>query len=254
MLKTRVIPCMLFNGFHLVKTVQFSRMRNLGNPIQTARVYNSRNVDELVFIDITASEEKRAPVFNLIVDIFNECFMPLAVGGGIHQMEHVDRLMRIGADKVIVNSEAINNPAFITKIAAKYGSQSVVISIDVKYENDEHFVFYNRAEKNTGLKVVDWARQVEKLAAGEIFLNSIDKDGTMRGYDIALIKKVVSAVSLPVIACGGAGTIQHVVDAVLQGKADAVSLASLFHFTGDTPNQVKAGLSRVRVPVRLVAN
>ena len=254
MLKTRIIPCLLFNGFCLVKTIQFGRERTLGNPIQFARVYNSRNVDELIFIDITASQEKRDPVFHLIADIFNECFMPLAVGGGIHTMEHVDRLMRIGADKVIINSEAINNPAFITKIAGKYGSQSVVIAIDVKYDHNEHFVFYNRAEKNTGLKVVDWARQIEALGAGEIFLNSIDKDGTMRGYDLELIKKVVQAVSLPVIACGGAGTIQHVVDAVQKGKADAVSLASLFHFTGETPNRVKEALDRSGVPVRLVTN
>ncbi|PIR92262.1 imidazole glycerol phosphate synthase subunit HisF [Candidatus Falkowbacteria bacterium CG10_big_fil_rev_8_21_14_0_10_44_15] len=252
MLKIRVIPCMLFNGLQLVKTVNFEQMRTIGNPIQTARIYNQRNVDELVFIDITASQEKREPAFDLISGIFNECFMPLSVGGGIHNIEEADKLIKIGADKVIFNSEAINNPSFITKVAKKYGSQSVVVSIDVRKQGDKHIVFYERGLKNTGMRAEEWSARVERLGAGEIFLNSIDRDGTQLGYDIDLIKSVSKVVSLPVVACGGAGNVGHVVNAVKVGKADAVSLASLFHYTGLTPRNVKEALYKAGSPVRLM--
>jgi len=251
MLKTRVIPCMLFNGFCLVKTIQFGQERTLGNPIQFARVYNSRNVDELIFIDMSASQECREPVFDLIAGIFKECFMPLAVGGGIHTMATVDRLMKIGADKVIINSAALANPNLIKALAEKYGSQSIVVGIDAKKDVEgKYWVYTNRGRTRTPWLVEDWAQQVVRQQAGEIFLNSIDCDGTMAGYDIPLIRRVVDAVSIPVIACGGAGKADHILEAVMVGRADAVALASLFHYTEYTPNEIKGVLAQASVAVR----
>ncbi|OGN30442.1 MAG: imidazole glycerol phosphate synthase subunit HisF [Candidatus Yanofskybacteria bacterium RIFCSPLOWO2_02_FULL_41_13] len=252
MLKTRVMPCMLFNGLHLIKTIQFDQIRNLGNPVQMARVYNSRNVDELIFIDMKATEEDRPPAYEIIKDIIAECFMPLTVGGGIHSIEVIHRLLKIGADKVCINSEAINNPAFVTAAAKKFGSQCIVISIDVKQVRKDHYVFKSRGRENTNITVIEWVKQVEKLGAGEIFLTSIDKDGTMDGYDLDLIKKVSSAVSVPVIACGGAGKVQDIIDAVKLGGADAISLASIFHYGGHTPNSIKQRMYNAGIPVRFI--
>ena len=244
---------MLFNGFNLIKTIKFNQTRNLGNAIQMARVYNSRNVDELIFIDMKATEEKREPAFDVIKEIIAECFMPLTIGGGIHSVENIYKLLKIGADKVSINSEALVHPEFITQAAKKFGSQCVVVSIDAKRISKDHYVFKNRGRENTKLKAVDWAKTVEKLGAGEIFLNSIDQDGVMKGYDLELIKKVASAVSLPVIACGGAGKVQDIIDAVKIGGANAVSLASMFHYSGHTANSIKERMRNAKIPVRLLS-
>ena len=252
MLKTRIIPCMLFNGSNLVKTIKFDELRNLGNPVQMAHVYNSRNVDELIFIDLKATEEKRGPLYDIIEDITKECFMPLTIGGGIHSINDIDRLLKIGADKISINSEAINNPSFITQATKKFGSQCVVISIDVKLSRGKYYVFKNRGKENTKIEVEKWARKVQDLGAGEIFLNSIDKDGTMGGYDLKLIKKVATAVSIPVIACGGAGKVQDIIDAVKISSADAVSLASMFHYSGHTANSIKERMAKAGIPVRIL--
>ena len=239
MLKTRVIPCMLSNGLHLIKTIKFDTIRNLGNPTQMARVYNSRNVDELIFIDIKASEENRSPNLELIAEIAKECFMPLTIGGGIHSIKDIENLLKIGADKISINSEPLDNPGFINQAAKKFGSQCIVISIDAKKLGKEHYTFKNRGQTNTKKSVVQWAKETEKLGAGEILLTSIDKDGTMEGYDLELIKKVTSAVSIPVIACGGAGKVQDIIDVIKISRADAVSLASMFHYSGHTSNSIK---------------
>lgn len=243
---------MLFNGSHLIKTIGFDEARNLGNAVQTARVYNSRNVDELIFIDLKATEEKRPPAFDTIKEIAAECFMPLTIGGGIHSVEDIYKLLKIGADKVCVNSEALNNPGFVTEAAKKFGSQCVVVSIDAKLIGKDHYVFRNRGSENTKIKVVDWTKKVGKLGAGEIFLTSIDQDGVMEGYDLELIKKVSSVVSIPVIACGGAGKVQDIVDAVKVGGADAVSLASMFHYSGHTANSIKERMKNAKIPVRII--
>ena len=243
---------MLFNGFNLIKTIKFNQIRNLGNAIQMARVYNSRNVDELIFIDMKATEEKREPAFDVIKEIIAECFMPLTIGGGIHSVENIYKLLKIGADKVSINSEALDHPEFVTKAAKKFGSQCIVVSIDAKQIGKDHYVFKNRGRENTKLKAVDWAKTVEKLGAGEIFLNSIDQDGVMKGYDLELIKKVASAVSLPVIACGGAGKVQDIIDAVKVGGANAVSLASMFHYSGHTANSIKERMRNAKIPVRII--
>ncbi|OGY45518.1 MAG: imidazole glycerol phosphate synthase subunit HisF [Candidatus Buchananbacteria bacterium RIFCSPHIGHO2_01_FULL_44_11] len=252
MLKVRVIPCMLFNGFNLVKTIQFNQLRNLGSPIQMARVYNSRNVDELIFLDLMATVENRPPAFAVIKDIIEECFMPLTVGGGIHSLEDVDQLMKIGADKISINSEALKNPSIIGQIVKKYGSQVLVIAIDAKLIDGQYFVFRDRGRQNTGKKVVDWIKEVETLGAGEIFLNSIDRDGMMSGYDIDLINQAVQVSSIPIIACGGAGKVQDIIDAVIKGQANAVSLASMFHYSGHTANSIKERMAQAGIPVRLI--
>jgi len=243
---------MLFNGRHLVKTINFGEIRNLGSPIQQARVYNSRNVDELIFIDMAASAEGRGPVLEVIKGIIEECFMPLTVGGGIHYLENIQELLRIGADKISINSEAIGNPSFIEMAAEKFGSQCVVVSIDVKKINNEYRVFTNRGCEDAGFLAKDWAREVQERGAGEIFLTSIDRDGTMGGYDTGLIKEVSSGVSIPVIACGGAGKVQDIIDAVKIGGADAVSLASMFHYSGHTVNSIKQRMVAAGIPMREV--
>lgn len=252
MLKTRLIPCMLFNGLHLVKTIQFSQMRNLGNPIQIARVYNSRNVDELIFIDLKATEEKRAPLFDIIADIAKECFMPLTIGGGIRSIADINTLLTIGADKISINNEATSRPVFIQEAAIKFGSQCIVISIDAKKVNDKYYVFSMRGTVNTGMSVVNWAERVEALGAGEIFLTSIDQDGTMEGYDLTLIQQVIKSVSIPVIVSGGAGKVQHIIDAVITGRANAVSLSSMFHYSGHTSHSIKQRMQAAGIPVRII--
>ena len=252
MLKTRVIPCMLSNGLHLIKTIKFDTIRNLGNPIQMARVYNSRNVDELIFIDMKASEEKRSPNIELIGEISKECFMPLTIGGGINSIKDIGNLLKIGADKISINSQAIDNPEFIAQTATKFGSQCIVISIDVKKLGKEHYVFKNRGKINIRKTAIQWAKEAEKLGAGEILLTSIDRDGTMAGYDLDLIKKITSSVSIPVIACGGAGKVKDMVNAVKIGGADAVSLASMFHYSGHTSNSIKERMSKAKITVRIL--
>ena len=243
---------MLFNGLNLIKTIRFDAIRNLGNPVQMARVYNSRNVDELIFIDMKATQEKRSPALEIIKEIAKECFMPLTIGGGIHSMKDIENLLKIGADKISINSEAIKNPTFISQAAKKFGSQCVVISIDAKKIGKEYFVFKNRGLINTKKTAVEWAKEVERLGAGEIFLTSIDQDGAMTGYDSELIKKVSSAVSIPVIASGGAGKVQDIIDAIKIGGADAVSLASMFHYSGHTANSIKERMVKAKISVRLL--
>lgn len=251
-LKTRLIPCMLYNGSHIVKTIHFDLMRTLGNPVQFARVYNSRNVDELIFIDLAATRESRKPDLDTIKDVMQECFMPVTIGGGIHSLSDISALLKIGADKVSINSEALKRPEFVTEAAQKFGSQCIVVSIDSKRYTDNHYVFIKRNAVNAKLTTADWAKRVQELGAGEIFLTSVDRDGTMEGMDLELIKEVANSVSIPIIACGGAGKVQDIIDAVKIGKADAVSIASMFHYSGHTANSIKERMFRAGIPVRLL--
>lgn len=252
MLKTRVIPCMLYNGMHIVKTIKFGEMRTLGNPVQYAKVYDSRNVDELIFIDLAATEENRKIDLELIRNLMLECFMPVTIGGGIKTIQNITDLLKTGADKICVNTTAIENPGFITQAAKVFGSQCIVVGIDAKKIGKEHYVFKNRGRENTKIKVADWAKKMEEAGAGEIFLTSINRDGMMDGYDLELIKRVKSSVSIPVIACGGAGKRQDIIDAVKIGGADAVSLASMFHYTGHTANSIKERMAKAGIKVRFI--
>jgi imidazole glycerol-phosphate synthase subunit HisF len=232
MIKTRVIPCLLLRNLGLVKTVKFSNPKYVGDPINAVKIFNDKEVDELIFLDITATAEERKPNYELLSRIACEAFMPFSYGGGIRTIEDVTNILRIGVEKVAINSYAFENPEFIKDISAKYGSQSVIVSIDVrKVAGNKYEVFLNNGKKKTGMDPISYAVKMEKMGAGEIFLNSIDNDGMMNGYETELIRGVSEATGIPVIACGGAGAIKHFGDAVSAG-ASAVSAGSFFVFVG----------------------
>lgn len=254
MLKTRVIPILLFKNpeIGLVKSVQFNRMRTVGNPVNAARVYNARNVDELIFLDIGARRDNRPINLQAVKEIFKECFMPLTIGGKVESVDDVRMLLLAGADKVSVNTAAIENHSLISEIATSYGNQCVVVSIDAKKTSSGKYQVFSRAgQRPTNLDPVSWAKQAEKLGAGEILINSIDQDGTMAGFDIRLVKMVADAVKIPVIAAGGAGKPNHFVQVIKKTNVSAVAAASIFHFTQYTPLSVKREMKTSGIPVRL---
>lgn len=229
MLKARVIPCLLLEGESLVKTVRFQDPNYIGDPINTVWIYNEMEVDELIFLDITATKEKRKPNFKIIEEIANECFMPLAYGGGVRDIADLERLFKIGIEKISINSYAFENPDFITEVSKLYGSQSIIVSIDIKnnYRN-KYEVYTVGGSKNVKLKPVEWARRMEQAGAGELLITSINRDGTWDGYDVDLIRMITRSVSIPVIACGGAGKLDDFAYAVNEGGASAVAAGSMF--------------------------
>ena len=232
MLKTRVIPVLLLKDLGLVKTVQFSEPKYVGDPINAVKIFNDKEVDELIFLDINATNEKREPSFELLSRIASEAFMPFSYGGGLRDIDDVKKIMEIGVEKVILNTYAFENPNFIKQVADRFGSQSVVVSIDAKKKNNGGYeVFINSGKVATGKDPKEWAIEVERMGAGEIFLNSIDQDGTRDGFDIKLVKYISDAVSIPVIACGGAGKVEDLKSAIGAG-ASAVAAGSMFVFVG----------------------
>jgi cyclase len=234
MLNIRVIPCLLLRGQGLVKTVQFKDAKYVGDPINAVKIFNEKEVDELILLDILATVEQRRPPLKLISEVASECFMPLCYGGGICSLDDIKEIFNLGVEKVAVNTYAINNPYFIKEAAEKFGSQSIVLAIDVKRNLlGDYEVFTHGGRKSTKLDPVKLAMEIEEMGAGEIFLNSIDRDGTMQGYDIELIKKVTEAVSIPVIACGGASKLSDFAVAIKEGGASAVAAGSLFVFHGE---------------------
>ncbi|MDP2264425.1 MAG: imidazole glycerol phosphate synthase cyclase subunit [Hydrogenophaga sp.] len=251
MLKVRVIPTLLWKQFGLVKGVGFDSWRRVGPVLPAVKVYNQREVDELVLVDIVAHQSADDPDFESIDEFGQDCFVPLTVGGGITRIEQVQRLLRAGADKVAVNTAAYARPELVTEIASRHGAQCVVASIDVRAQDAGGWACFSHAGKTgTGREVVAWARELQDRGAGEILITSIERDGTMQGYDLPLIEAVVRAVSIPVIASGGAGNYQHMVEAVTQAGASAVAAASIFHFTEQTPAGAKAALAAAGVSVR----
>lgn len=233
MLKTRVIPCLLLKNEGLVKTVQFKHPKYVGDPINAVKIFNEKEVDELVFLDTTATIENRKPPLKLISEIATECFMPFCYGGGIRSIEDIAELFKLGVEKVSLNSYAVENPSLISRAADMFGNQSIVVSIDVKKTLfGKYRVFTQGGRKASKHDPVEFAVRMQEAGAGELFLNSIDRDGTMQGYDLDLIKRVSEAVSIPVIACGGAGSLDDFAAAVKQGGASAVSAGSLFVFQG----------------------
>ena len=233
MLRTRVIPCLLLKGRGLVKTVKFKNPKYLGDPINVVKIFNDKEVDELVFLDITATVENKRPPFSLLENIASECFMPFGYGGGIRTLEDVRTILGLGIEKVVINSYAVENPAFIRQAADFAGSSSVVVSMDVKKNLlGPYEVFTHGGKKATGWDPVKLAVEMEKQGAGELLINSIDRDGTMQGYDLDLIARVTKAVNIPVVACGGARTVQDLAAAVKQGGASAAGAGSMFVFQG----------------------
>jgi|APSaa5957512535_1039671.scaffolds.fasta_scaffold23102_4 imidazole glycerol-phosphate synthase subunit HisF len=228
MLQTRFMPCLLVENGRLVKTVKFKNASYVGDPVNAIKIYNDKEVDELIIVDITATKEARDPNFELIKEIADECFMPVCYGGGISSIEQMKALFSLGIEKVALNSHAMNNKNLINNAANRFGSQSIVLSIDVKKDVfDKHIVYTHGGTKKTKYNSVEYAKYVEDAGAGEILLNSIDRDGTWDGFDITMIKKVTDAVNIPVIAIGGAGNTLHISDAVHNGGASAVALGSM---------------------------
>lgn len=250
MLKVRVIPTLLWKQFGLVKGVGFDSWRRVGPVMPAIKVYNQREVDELILLDIVAHRSGEEPDFESIQEFGQDCFVPLTVGGGIQNTHQVQRLLRAGADKISINSAAYEQPSLITEIAKRHGSQCVVASIDVRACDNDWVCFSHAGQTDTGRKVVAWARELEDRGAGEILVTSVDRDGTMQGYDLNLIEAVARAVKLPVIASGGAGQYVHMVEAVAQAGASAVAAASMFHFTEQTPAGAKKALDAAGIPVR----
>jgi cyclase len=250
MLKVRVIPTLLWKQFGLVKGVGFDSWRRVGPVLPAIKVYNKREVDELVLMDIIAHQSEEDLDFESIDEFGQDCFVPLTVGGGITNIQQVQRLLRAGADKVAINTAAYMRPELVSEIARRHGSQCVVASIDARASGEGWLCFSHAGKKATGREAAAWARELEDRGAGEILITSIERDGTMQGYDLPLVEAVVNAVKIPVIASGGAGSYQHMVDAVIQAGSSAVAAASMFHFTEQTPAGAKLALSASGVAVR----
>lgn len=251
MLKIRVLPTLLFKEVGLVKGVAFDSWRRVGSAMQAIQVYNMRDVDELAFFDIAATAAGRGPDLALVDELADECFMPLTVGGGVRSVEDIGDLLRAGADKVAVNTAAVRTPELVRQAAATFGAQCVVVSIDVRRApSGRPEVWIESGRTGTGLDPAAWAQEAERRGAGEIILTSIDRDGTMSGYDLELVRSVCEAVAVPVIASGGAGCYEDLRLALTEGKASAVAAASIFHFTHQTPRAARDYLAAHGLPVR----
>ena len=253
MLAKRIIPCLDVKDGRVVKGVNFANIRDAGDPVALAKFYSNQGADEIVFLDITATSDKRDTVADVVERTASQVFVPLTVGGGIRTLEDFQRLLRAGADKISVNSAAVQDPTLISRAAERFGSQCVVLAIDARKRTDGTFEVVTAGGRTpTGLDAVEWAQQGEALGAGEILLTSMDADGTKAGFDLEMTRAVTQAVSIPVIASGGAGTMQHFADAFTVGRADAVLAASLFHYHEIDIPELKAYLLACGIPVRPV--
>jgi len=254
MLTKRIIPCLDVNQGRVVKGIKFLELRDAGDPVEAAQKYNDQGADELVFLDITASHEQRKTILHVVEQTAEKVFMPLTVGGGIRTLEDIQALLEAGADKVSINTTAIHHPNFIKEAAERFGSQCIVLAIDAKKKTESQgWEVYTHGGRNpTGLDTIEWAKKGVNLGAGEILLTSMDTDGTKQGYDITLTRTVSEAVSVPIIASGGAGQLSHFYEVLSEGKADAVLAASLFHFGEFTISQVKTYLKQQNLPIRLL--
>ena len=250
MLTKRIIPCLDVKDGRVVKGIGFVGLRDAGDPVEAAKAYDAQGADELVFLDITASHEKRKTILQVAERTAEEVFMPVTIGGGIKTIDDIREMLRAGADKVSINTSAVENPEFVRKAAEKFGSQCVVVAIDAKKKGGSWEVYTHGGRKARSLDAVEWAKKIVSLGAGEILLTSMDKDGTKDGYDIALTRSVSMAVTVPVIASGGAGNLEHLLDAFTQGMADAALAASIFHFGEHTIGEAKKFLAGKGVRVR----
>lgn len=252
MLAKRIIPCLDVTSGRVVKGTNFVDLRDAGDPVEIARRYDEQGADELTFLDITATSDERDLILKVIEDVAAQVFIPLTVGGGVRKAEDVRRLLNAGADKVSINSAGVNNPDLIAETSSIYGSQAIVVAIDAKRKGDGTWEVYTRGGRTpTGIDAVEWAKKVEKLGGGEILLTSMDGDGTKAGFDLELTRAVSDSVSIPVIASGGVGNLQHLVDGIVEGHADAVLAASIFHFGEYTIEEAKRFMQERGIPVRL---
>ncbi len=254
-LAKRIIPCLDVDNGRVVKGVQFVEIRDAGDPVEVARRYNQEGADELTFLDITASSDDRETMVHVVEDVAAEVFIPLTVGGGIRELADIRRLLNAGADKVSINTAAVFNPEFVAEAADKFGSQCIVVAVDAKRvsadgEAGRWEIFTHGGRKPTGIDVIEWVRKMDAYGAGEILLTSMDRDGTKIGFDNELTRAVSEAVRVPVIASGGVGNLQHLVDGILEGKADAVLAASIFHFAEYSIGDAKAFMKAQGIEVR----
>jgi imidazole glycerol-phosphate synthase subunit HisF len=251
-LAKRIIPCLDVTAGRVVKGMNFTELRDAGDPVEIARRYDGQGADEITFLDITASSDQRDLILPIIEAVASQVFIPLTVGGGVRVVEDVRRLLNAGADKVSMNTSAVTNPQLVADAARKYGSQCIVVAIDAKQVGPNAWQVYTHGGRNeTGLDVVEWARKLEQLGAGEILLTSMNKDGTKSGFDLALTRAVSDAISIPVIASGGVGSLQDLADGIQLGHADAVLAASIFHYGQHTVQEAKQYMSSRGIPMRL---
>ncbi len=250
MLKARIIPCLDVDRGRVVKGVNFVDLVDAGDPVEQARIYDREGADELCFLDITASHEDRDTIFDVVGHTAEQCFMPLTVGGGVRTTDDIRKLLLAGADKVSINTAAVKEPEFVRQAAEKFGSQCIVVSVDAKSVGDGFEIFTHGGREPTGIEAVGWSKRMADYGAGEILLTSMDRDGTKLGFDIPLTAVVADAVPVPVIASGGVGTLDHLVEGIIEGHASAVLAASIFHFGTYTITQAKAHMKAAGVPVR----
>ena len=251
MLKARVIPCLDVDRGRVVKGVNFVDLVDAGDPVEQARIYDREGADELCFLDITASHENRDTIFDVVGRTAEQCFMPLTVGGGVRTLDDIRKLLLAGADKVSINTAAVKTPEFVRQAAEKFGSQCIVVAIDAKSVASDRFeIFTHGGRKETGIDAVKWAARMADYGAGEILLTSMDRDGTRQGFNLPLTRAVSDAVKIPVIASGGVGTLDHLVEGIVEGHASAVLAASIFHFGVYTIGQAKAHMKAAGVPIR----
>ena len=254
MLKARVIPCLDVDGGRVVKGVKFADLVDAGDPVECAKIYDSSGADELTFLDITASHEKRDTIYNVVNRTAERCFMPLTVGGGVRKIDDVRKLLMAGADKVSINTAAVNKPEFVREAANKFGAQCIVVAIDAKSVAPGKFeIFTHGGREPTGIDAIEWSCQMAASGAGEILLTSMDRDGTKLGFDITLTRAVSDSVPVPVVASGGVGNLDHMVEGIRSGRASAVLAASIFHFGTYTIAETKAHMAAAGIPVRSIS-
>jgi cyclase len=251
MLARRIIPCLDVKAGRVVKGIKFLDLRDAGDPVEAARIYDSEGADELCFLDITASHENRAIILDVVARTAEQVFMPLTVGGGISRVDDIRKLLQAGADKISINTAAVNRPEFVREAAEQFGSQCIVVAIDAKRVGDHWEVFTHGGRNPTGIDACHWAERMELYGAGEILLTSMDRDGTQQGYDLALTRAVAERVTIPVIASGGVGNLEHVYQGLTEGKASAALAASIFHYRESTIAACKQYLHDRGIPVRL---
>ncbi len=251
MLKVRIIPCLDVDAGRVVKGVNFVDLVDAGDPVEQARIYDKAGADELCFLDITASSDNRDTIYDVVAHTAEQCFMPLTVGGGVRKIEDIRKLLLAGADKVAINTAAVKNPEFVGEAAEKFGSQCIVVSVDAKSTGPDNYeIFTHGGREATGIEAIGWSRRMAALGAGEILLTSMDRDGTKKGFNLGLTRAVADAVIVPVIASGGVGTLDHLVEGVTEGHASAVLAASIFHFGTYTSAEAKAYMKAAVAAVR----
>jgi cyclase len=253
MLKTRIIPCLDVKDGRVVKGIHFEGLRDAGDPVEQAKLYDKQGADELCFLDISATSEHHPILFDAVNRVAEQCFMPLTVGGGIRTVDDIRRLLLAGADKVSINSEAVRRPEFVREASQKFGAQCIVVAIDAKSVGERFEIFTHGGRNATGIDAVAWAKRMEEYGAGEILLTSMDRDGTKQGFNLPLTRAIADAAAIPVIASGGVGTLEHLVEGVRQGHASAVLAASIFHYGTYTITQAKEAMQAAGIAVRMAA-